>query len=91
MFSIPGTIAWFMGTKLGRYVGFSVAMVLVVAGALFALRRRDGRLIAADRIKSELKRQRDLNAIRKKQIAAANNRVDGDGLINSLRDDDKDF
>ncbi len=91
MFSITGIITWFVTSKLGRYAAFALSMALVVIAGLTALRSRDKRMIAADRIKAELNRQRKLNEIRKRQIEAANNRVTGDDLIDSLRDDKKDF
>ena len=87
-----GTVfAFVTGSKLGRYFGFAMAMIGAFLMLMIKVRKRDARLLALAGMKSQLKRQKKLNVIHKKQADIAANRISGDDLIDELRDQNSDF
>jgi len=84
-------ISFITGSKLGRYVGFALAMVGPVLMFMLYVARRDKRLIARDRLKSNYVRQKKLNVIHKNQSDIAANRVSSDDIARELRDNDEEF
>lgn len=88
-----GVLGLFMGLPswIKKYIWYALVIAAFALSILLYVNNRDKRLIAQDRLQSELTRRKKLHDIKTRQIAAANNRLNHDELIKQLLNDKSSF